>query len=141
MKRGGLSRGQKAMTWWGALRYYKPCYVRLLAKEGHSRALTDAEIAIASGIDLNRVREINRMISWDNVTVGEMLRYVTACNFDPMSSIDRARCKKYDYTCKKRNIIPYHYLRKCPKWESEILPVLRVLQAEIPENELKSSAA
>lgn len=137
-KRGGLCAGQKMRTPWDALRMFPPYYVRLLAKTGHATALNDADIAISSGIDLNRIREIKMMRNWDLVTVGELLRFTTACNFDPMRARDRDRVKKYDYTWKTRNSIPFKYLRSSPKWESEILPVLGILQQEFSSSSPRS---
>lgn len=133
-----MKRGEKEITFWAALQAFPPYYVRMLAKTGHAAALTDADIAIASGIDINRVREIKCMANWDSVTFGEILRYTTACNFDPTRHKDRHRAKKYEYVCQKRNVMPFKYLRKSPKWESEMLPVLRLLQQRMTR---QSSAA
>lgn len=123
-------------SYWELLQKYPPYYVRLLAKTGHSSALTDVDIAIVSGIDVNRVREIKVMRNWDDVTVGEFQRFTMACNFDPTRTADRVRVQKYDYQWKIRNTTPFHYLRKCPKWESEILPVLKILQSELSKKSL-----
>lgn len=130
----------KHITFWAALQAFPPFYVRMLAKTGHSQALSDAEIAIASGIDINRVREIKFLTVWDTVTFGEILRYTTACNFDPTRQLDRARAHKYDQICQKRNVVPFQYLRKSPKWDSELLPVLRILQQKLGQMRHSSAA-
>lgn len=116
---------------WQNFADYPPYYVRLWAKNGPTTALSDAEIAIASGIDINRVREIKFMTDWNRVMVGEALRYCTACNFDPMNSADRIRARDYDYRCRQRNNVPFNYLKRSPKWASEILPVLLILKQKL----------
>ena len=78
-----MKAGDKETTFWEALRQFPPYYIRMLAKNGRATALSDSEIAIASGIEINRVRQIKCLTTWDDVTVGEMLRFTTACNFDP----------------------------------------------------------
>ena len=125
-----MKKGETEITFWGALHAFPPYYVRLLAKNGRATALSDADIAIASGIDINRIREIKFYKEWDKVTVGEMLRYTAACNFDPTRNSDRTRARDYEYQCTKRNMIPFRFLRKSPKWESEILPVLKLLRTK-----------
>lgn len=124
------------MTLWEALHKYPPYYVRLLAKQGHASALSDADIAIVSGIDLNRVRQIKELKSWDSMTVGEIKRYTMGCNFDPTKYADRCRVVKYDYQWKTRQTTPFHFQRKAAFWESEILPVLMILRAELNKKSL-----
>lgn len=133
-----MKAGAKEITFWEALRHFPPYYVRMLAKNGRATALSDADIAIASGLEINRVRQIKCLTCWDDVTVGEMLRFTTACNFDPTRSKDRLRAHTYERVCQKRNVIPFLYLRKSPKWESELLPVLKILQQKLTQ---QSSAA
>lgn len=116
---------------WQIFTEYPPYYVRLWAKNGPQAALSDAEIAIASGIDINRVREIKFMTDWNGVTIGEALRFCSACNFDPMNSDDRMRARDYEYRCGQRNSVPFSYLKRSPKWESEILPVLLILKRKL----------
>ncbi len=122
------------ITFWKAFREYPPYYVRLLAKSqgnGPHEARSDAEIAIASGLPINRVREISRMEQWDTVTYAELLAFTAACSFDPTSSDDRRREKEYSYVCKKRGSMPFQYLRKHPKWHSEFLPLVKLLAARM----------
>lgn len=133
-----MKPGEREVTFWESLQQFPPYYVRMLAKIGHATALSDADIAIASGLDINRVRQIKCLTSWDGVSVGELLRFSTACNFDPTRSKDRLRAHNYERVCLKRNVIPFLYLRKSPKWESELLPVLRILQERLMR---QSSAA
>lgn len=115
---------------WDAFAQFPPYYVRLLAKEpGHGKhtARSDAEIAIAAGITLNRVREISRLSTWDTVLFGEVLAFTLACNFDPTNFKHRNRVKKYHDVCQRRGAAPFKYLRKHPKWDSEFLPLVKLL--------------
>lgn len=120
-----------AVTFWEGFSSCPPYYVRILARCGNARGMSDAEVAISSGIDINRVREIKFMVTWDDVTYRELLAFTTACGFDPTSAADRARAKRYEYICQTRDSTPFQYLRKHPKWESEFLPLLKILKAQI----------
>lgn len=117
----------KNRTPWEFLEAYPPPYCRLLAKKNGGgtgdMAITDAEVAIASGIPLQRIHEISRLASWDGVPAGEMRRFFAACNFDPTNSAHRARVNQYNSVCTKRNTVPFRYLRRSPKWETEFLPL------------------
>lgn len=126
-----MKRGETETSFWAALSKFPPYYVRLLAKTGPCTLLSDADIAIASGIDLQRIRQINVLPSWDTVTVSELLRYTTACNFDPTRALDRGRIHRYEMKCKKENTPLFGYLRKSPRFESEILPLLKILRARM----------
>lgn len=121
---------QRKATFWDQIGQYPPYYVRMLAKNSSTgrlaAALSDAEIAIASGIPLPRIRQIVRLTAWAEVTLGEMMSFTIACNFDPTDFNDRRRVASYEYACTKRKTTPFSYLRKSPQWESEILPLLKI---------------
>lgn len=118
-------------TPWEFFEAYPPPYCRLLAKEPGGgtadMAVTDAELAIRSGIPINRVREISRLDSWASVPLDEARRFFAACNFDPTSAQDRSRVNNYEKICTKRKSVPFHYLRRSPKWETEFLPLLLIV--------------
>lgn len=121
------------LTFWQALEHYPPVYVRLLAKKGTLGraiyALTDAELAIMTGMTIERIREISRMLTWDEVTLGECRSFCDAARFDPTVGSFRKRVYNYRARCQKLNQIPFHYLRVSPKWESEFLPLIRLLSS------------
>lgn len=121
-----MSARRGKVTMREALSRFPPYYVRLLAKNG-GKALSDAEIAITAGIPINRVREIKFMQNWDHITFQEFDRFVSACNFDPTNPIDRERHYYYERQCTRANLTPFRYARKHPKWESEMLPMLKML--------------
>lgn len=113
---------------WEYLDAFPPPYCRCLAKEpGSGRcdmAVTDAELAIRSGIPIDRVREISRMENWDAVSLGEMRAFFKGSNFDPTNAECRQRISQYQHKCQTRKTVPFLYLRKSPKWETELLPLL-----------------
>ena len=118
----------KQRTPWESLDAFPPPYCRLLAKnKGSGRsgnmAVTDAELAIKSGIPLARVIAISRSENWSAVTTGEMRRFFEACNFDPTNALHRQRVKQYERVCTQRKTTPFLYLRNSPRWESEFLPM------------------
>lgn len=125
----GTARAANRVTFWSVFTDFPPYYIRLFAKKDAYTALSEAEIAIASGLSLNRVREIVQLEDWGTVTFGEIVAFTAACNFDPTSRRDRHRVWQYEYTCRTRKKVPFYYLRKSPKWESEILPIIRRLQS------------
>lgn len=128
------NRERERVTFWEALEGFPPYYVRILAKrtvEDGNSAISDAELAIAAGMPIARAREISRMEGWGNVTVNEMLAFTAACNFDPTDFDDRNRATGYLYVCKKRKTTPFKYLRVHPKWESEFLPLIKMLAQKL----------
>lgn len=133
-----MKSGERETTFWEALRQYPPWYVRLMAKAGRAAVMSEVDIAIASGIEINRLREIIGGNDYEGVTLGEMRHFFAACKFDPTATRDRNRARNYDFICKTRGALPFRYLRKSPKWESEILPILKRLKERW---EKQSSAA
>lgn len=117
---------------WKYLEEYPPPQCRLLAKlPGGGRmvlAISDAELAISSGIDLNRIREISCSPNWDHISIGEMRAFFTACHFDPTLAAHRNRVTEYYRVCLKRKTKVFQYLRSHPKWESEFLPLVKLLR-------------
>ena len=128
----------KTRNLWDFLEAFPPPYCRILAKQPGGGmgdlSITDAEIAIESGIPLSRVREISQQPSWDSVTQDEMRRFFSACKFDPTKCADRMRVYRYNKICEKRKTPPFHYLRRSPKWETEFLPlwllVRKIMQSQ-----------
>ncbi len=120
---------------WRALEEFPPYYVRLLAKRPGSGlqdlALTDADIAIKSGIPLVRVREISRLENWHDCTIREIHAFTLACGIDPANPTHRARIHQYEYVCKKRQAKPFQWIRLSPKYESEFLPLLMLLRSKL----------
>lgn len=120
---------QPNLSCWEALELYPPYFVRLLAKQGRMSAPSDTEIAIRSGIPLDRIREMVRMADYNSITIAEMRAFFSACNFDPTRGSDRQRIWQYNHQCRKRGTRPLQYLTQHPKYESEILPLIKLAGA------------
>jgi hypothetical protein len=123
-----------ATTLWQCLEKFPPVQVRLLAKRpgcGPARdlGLTDSDIAITSGLPLSRVREINRMFDWLDVSVREIMAYTLACGFDPANPKHRQRVLQYQYLAKKRGSPVCQWILKSPRYESEFLPLLLLVKS------------
>ena len=114
-------------TFWKFLEAYPPPFCRLFGKEKGGgtadMAITDSMVALRSGLPIDRIRHIARQETWDDVPLGEMRKFLQACNFDPTNSLHRIRITKYEKSCKLRKVVPFRYLRQSPKWESEFLPL------------------
>ena len=68
------------------LERFPPTVVRMLARIGRgngSRIMTTLEISRASGLPIRRVQQIARSTTWNDVRVGDMLRFMRACRFSP----------------------------------------------------------
>lgn len=122
---------EKRPTVWEYLDAFPPPYCRCLAKEPGSGvadlAVTDADLAIRSDIAIDRVREISRMENWEGVPLGEIRAFFNGLNFDPTEAECRKRVSQYQRVCQTRNVVPFLYLRKSPKWESEFQPLLLMI--------------
>lgn len=138
-----MKKATPRADFWKFLTDFPPPKVRLLAKlPGGGRAvlaISDAELAISSGLTLARVREIAFSYTWDGISLAEMKAFFTACHFDPTLAAHRNRVTEYYRVCLKRNTKVFQYLRNHPKWESEFLPLVKLMrQLESPTS---SSAA
>lgn len=122
---------------WSYLSDYPPLKVRLIAhrpvraSQRNCIALSDAEIAISSGLPLDRVRAISRMMDWDNVKLGELKAFCAACGFDPTIAAHRERFSKYEAICLKRTSRPFQWLHRHPAFAEEFLPLIRKLNRSL----------
>jgi hypothetical protein len=136
-------------TPWEYIDSYPPPYCRILAKKKGSgsgdMAITDAELAIKTGIPLSRVQQISKMETWAGVTNAEMRSIFEAINFDPTNSQDRSRVNRYQLVCQKRHSTPFRYLRMSPKWETEFLPLFllsnRIMKSRIASTQQEPTPA
>lgn len=123
----------KVPNTWHCFATHPPVLVRLLArrrlKGKHVEAMSTEDIAIASGIPLDRVIEISRSTTWDAVTIGEAERFILACRWDPTSPQDRHRYLSYKHRCKQKPTANwFSYLKKSPWWEREFAPLISILK-------------
>jgi hypothetical protein len=72
----------KVPNTWRCFADHPPVLVRLLARRRlngkHVEAMATEDIAIASGIPLDRILEISKSTSWDKVSMGETERFERA---------------------------------------------------------------
>ena len=126
---------------WPHLEKYSPLMVRLMAHRPARNStkkcvgLTNAEIAIASGLPLKRVQELSRLTEWDSVTVGEMQSFFIACGFDPTDGTHRSRVQDYERMCINRKTRPFQWLHNSPVYEEEFLPLIQILNASLSRNQ------
>lgn len=122
----------KALTPWQQLAAFPPIKVRLLAQvEGgrYHRAITNAELAIAGSFTLARVEEISRLFEWESLTLTEVIRFCSACQFNPLDAHDRKRIADYESKCLQRNSKPFQWVTRSPAYETEFRPLIRLLAA------------
>lgn len=93
-------------------------------------ALTNREIAIASGIRLARVEQIAGQVTWAAVTLDECERFLAGCNFNPLDFRDRNRHLAYIRSCKTTKT-KFRYLTTHPAWHTEMKPVRDRLRARL----------
>ncbi len=93
---------------------YPPPYVRLLAKlPGGGRsllAISDAELAISSGISLTRIREIAYSLNWEDIKFGEIRAFLSACHFDrtyqtPQQRLEQQVQDSYAESARQRKLL------------------------------------
>lgn len=115
------------MNPWTVLEENPPWTVRLMARRKIRTktvvALSDAEVAIAANMTIDRVRGISHLSSWDGVPVGEVRAFCRACNFDPFSPKDLNRRNSYLRSAK------FTYLRKSPWWDCTFKPLIERFKA------------
>lgn len=119
-------------TPWKLLHDHPPALCRLFARRRLAGktvvSLSLREIAIASGLKLDRVTEISQQIDWKGVTVDEAEKFVAGCQFDPFNYQDRNRKQAYENAC-LRTKTKFQFLRKSPYWESELKPLILRLRS------------
>lgn len=124
MEENGHVKGESQ---WKHFETYPPAAVRVMARVkvvGKTvRALTDEEIAIASGLPLDRVRAISQLLSWESVNFGDVRRFCLGCGFDPLSSTDRNRAGAY-----LRSKGRFAYLRKSPHFSTRFVTLINNLR-------------
>ena len=110
------------MKIWKILEQNPPGAVRLMARRRIGkktvRAISDEEIAITSGLPIDRVRAIYHLRSWDGVPIGELRAFCEGCNFDLFSWQDRNRRDSYVRTA------TWAYLRNSEWWPTIFQPLL-----------------
>ena len=123
-----------SLGFWKALEDFPPVMVRICARTSiggkNLRAMSSQEIAITSGIPLARLEQISEMGSWDEITMGETRKFVSACNFDPTNPAHIKRQRDYLRSCQTNpNRPPFSYLRRSPWWKSQFQPLIHLMRS------------
>lgn len=103
---------------WITLERFPPVAIRLFARTpGYGpKAITDEEIAERSGLTIQRVSVLSRLVSWDTVQVGEMRAFMTGCLLDPADPKEIRRISQY---INKGLVGKFRYLRRSPMWHAQ----------------------
>lgn len=108
----------KQSIWW-KLDRFPPVLVRLLAKNQDGTAATDHQLAEYQGLDLADVRWLSLLTSWDEVPVGKLRAFVTACGVDfanreQMRNANRYlnSSPKFTHLCRDKNFPAFKEMLK-----------------------------
>jgi hypothetical protein len=117
------------MDIWEIIDKYPPCVVRIFAREPTAgkriRAVSNDEIAVSSGLPVERVKQIAFSSSWNHIKVGEMRAFIKGCGFDPLDSSVRNRVKAY---CRRDSGVKFKYLITSPWWKTELKPLIKKME-------------
>jgi len=97
-----------------------PAMVRLIARkpDGRRRPMTNAEIAEASGLSEDRVKEISMLTTWDDVPVGETYAFCSGCGVTYRNYGEHLWYIKRSYKGMQR---PLAHLRNLPDEERSFI--------------------
>lgn len=107
-------------------------WARLLARIPHGRPLTDAEIAIASGLTVDRVFLLQHMTDWSQVSLVEAERFLRGCGIDFCDPAKMTRIKCYIPRPGKKTPVTFKYLRISPEWTTKYKPLMLRARASLP---------
>lgn len=118
---------RKIRKGWSVFDEFPPIFVRLLAREriasergGTSavRVLSDEEIAINSGMELQDIRFLSELAHWDDIAIGTAKQFCRGCNFDLFDW--RVRNSAFALAANGS----FAYLRSSPDWAKKYKPML-----------------
>ena len=111
-------------TIWQKFEEFPPIVCRLLARQVVDacavRALSNAEIAKSSGMTELEVQSLSHLTSWDDVPVGKMRRFMSACNVD-LNSRSNLRL----HVAYIRSTASWKYLKRSPEWTTFFQPLMK----------------
>lgn len=111
---------------WKRLDVLPPCAVRLLAKKGNDlplseQAMSDEEIAAASGLAVPVVRLISHRLDWHGIELMHAREFLKACGADPTNAKDMIRVR--DYLSGKPK---WKYLKYSPHFHTTLKPLMKL---------------
>ena len=110
--------------WLRAMRY-PPCLVRLLARHPHGDPLSDGEIAQRSGLSRYQVGVIASSVSWDEITLGDMRRFLNGCGIDFCDAYCMKKVSVYLNGVRIGKCKMSKYLRKARNFKTELEHLIR----------------
>lgn len=115
---------KRKLNFWQLTKIITPVWARLLARIPRGRPLTDAEIARASGLTVDRVFVIQHMTDWSNVSLVEAEKFLAGCGIDLFNSRNWERIKWYIPRPGIKSPVTFKYLRISPEWETKFKPLM-----------------
>lgn len=104
------------MTLTDKLNRLPPCICRLLAKKS-GRLMTDDELVAATGWGKTRLRTLYNSTSWENITVGDADKFLTACGLTWSSQ----RRQRWLLQLAGNDISRMRHLRATTGWQASMV--------------------
>lgn len=102
-----------------------PILARLLARHKNGPPLSDIEISDRSRLTIVKVHAISQSLSWDDISITEMRRFMEACNVDIENPVQFNRVMAY------LRRPTWKYLRTSPLWRAFYLPLIQRYLASV----------
>lgn len=110
---------RRHLNFWETSKIISPLVARLLARVSWGRPLSDAEIAKASGLTIDRVFMIQHMTDWSAIGIVEAEMFLRGCGVDFCNLKHMQRVRNY------LRRPTWKYLRVSTEWKSKYEPLVR----------------
>lgn len=117
-----------------------PCICRFLAKSD-DLLMTDQELMERTGWDRRKVKRVYRRVTWNNITVGDMDRFLYACRLKPENQ------RRYIWQLKRawksglhnmRHLRPASDVRVRQRWRPSAIASLIKMVVKVLDNEQRA---
>jgi hypothetical protein len=115
----GVSNHNTTMNFYDKADKTPPILVRLLARKKNGPPLSDLVISERSKLSLIQVHIISQSLSWDDIPITTMRKFMVACEVDIENPEQFNRVKAY------LRRPTWKYLRTSPLWRSYYLPLVQ----------------
>lgn len=122
---------KRHLSFWDWTKLISPVWARLLARIPHGRPLTDAEIALKSGLTMDRVFLIQHMTDWSSVSMVEAEMFLRGCGINFCDSRQMDRVRWYLPRPGKKTPVTFKYLRISPEWNTKYRPLMLRARASL----------
>lgn len=123
------SRKTKDGFFWEYAERFPPVLCRLLAKSGHFKASSNAELAKRSGLTEFEIEVLSRSTSWRGIDVYTMRKFTQGCGLDFASGKAMKRANVYlrsKWFNGQRKPARWLYLKKSPEWKTVFEPLMKI---------------